>query len=403
MRLGELLVHLGRVTADDVTRALEYQRQHGGYMGDALIRLGALTREELRWTLADQYDIPFVRLRPESIDRGLAAMVPAAWAREHHMLPVLRDGDQITVVIGDVTDLEKLEEVRRMTGAGSVQPALSSPEAIQELVDSVYAPAVAPPARLTDFLAEALAHGAAALGVSVRRGGAVGWYRVVETVHRPLLDDWEAELAAALAPFPPLTGSGTPALREWRGLLQLAGQHRSVDCTAVGQGCALEWAARVRARLEDPLVAAQMPERTAVALRARLSAGPLVVRVHAPDDAALNDPVALAVAALPALLLGSGARAIHLSDQAVPVGGGTLALTRDGTPELAALEAFSVQALTLDVARFGPAEAQAARRVAPFVAVRARAGADFGADLELRLEQDADGLTWSLGAEHGED
>ena len=60
IRLGEMLVQMGRVTADEVERALAHQHAHGGYMGDALVALGILTREELGWGLANQHDIPFV-------------------------------------------------------------------------------------------------------------------------------------------------------------------------------------------------------------------------------------------------------------------------------------------------------------------------------------------------------
>jgi hypothetical protein len=406
MRLGELLVHLGRVTEEEVTAALAHQQSHGGYMGDALIEMGALTREELRWTLADQYDIPFVRLRPENIDRGLAAMVPAAWAREHHMLPVLRDGDRVTVVLGDVTDLEKLEEVRRMTGAASVEPALSSPEMIQELVDAVYAPVVQPPARLTELVADALTHGAVAIGVSVRRGVAEGWYRVVETVRRPLLPDWEAELADLVSPLPPLTTCTSAAHRGWRALLSRAGESWSVDCSAVGQGRALEWAARLTGAVPRALAGASLEPDVVLEARTAMARGPLLVKLSAPADAPLADAVARAVASLPSLLLGPGTRSLHLCDAAMGAGGDTLVVQLQDSlaAEVARLEAFAPQALSAQLDRLDEEGARALRRAAPFVAVHPRVAADFSFDLELHLRPDAGGFTWSLsGPGNGED
>jgi hypothetical protein len=408
MRLGELLVHLGRVTEDQVAAALEHQRAHGGYMGDALIEMGALSREELRWTLADQYDIPFVRLRPENIDRGLAAMVPAAWAREHHMLPVLRDGDRVTVVIGDVTDLEKLEEVRRMTGAGAVEPALSSPELIQELVESVYAPAVQPPGRLLELVTDAVTHDAVALGVSVRGGSAIGWYRVVETVHRPLLPEWEAELADLFAPAPLLTAAPTASPRTWRGLLTLGERSWWVDCAAAGQGRSLEWSAKLIAFAPHGLVNPTIDPDVSDAVRTALMRGPVLASVQAPRDSELSDAVARAVSGLPELLLGPGFRSIHVTDARVCAGRDTLVLqVRDGVErELQALEAFSPQAVSADVDRVGGSDAEAFRRAAPLTVVRGRSpdAPAFPHDLELHLRLDAGGFTWSLsGAGNGED
>ena len=40
-RLGELLVARGFVTADDLAKALGFQKQFGGRLGGALLRLGA--------------------------------------------------------------------------------------------------------------------------------------------------------------------------------------------------------------------------------------------------------------------------------------------------------------------------------------------------------------------------
>jgi hypothetical protein len=229
---------------------------------------------------------------------------------------------------------------------------------------------------------------------------------VVETVHRPILPEWESELAAALSPLPPLTVADSPAHRAWRALLQLRGQHWMVECAALGQGCCLEWAAQVRGPLPQALVTVRVRQSAGDAVRAHLLTGPVLVRVAAPDDPALDEAVGRALAALPALLLGPDTRAIHLADAPVPTGGETLAVQVDGplAERLAALEAFSPQAVTLDVERFAAEDAEALRHAAPFGAVRARSTADFTFDLELQLRLEPAGFSWFLsGADNGED
>ena len=287
MRIGELLVHLGRITPAQVEEALAHQQSRGGFLGDALIRLGFITRDELRWTLADQHDIPFVRLHPDHIDHGLAALTPAAWAREHHILPVLRDGDRVTAVIGDVADLEKLDEVRRLTGAAAVEAALSPPETIRDLIDAVYGPAPQPPSRFAQLVSEALSYGAESLGVSVRDGAAVGWYRIVETVYRPLEADWVSELRESVSPLAYALDGGH---RAWPALLAAGGAVWRVECQALGQGRSLEWMARLVARVPEGLGSAAIDPDLRESVQRAMARGPSTFRMAVPPRATLPSP-----------------------------------------------------------------------------------------------------------------
>ncbi|HEU4881909.1 MAG TPA: hypothetical protein VFT45_06685, partial [Longimicrobium sp.] len=265
IRLGELLVQMGRVTPDEVERALEHQREHGGYVGDSLVALGILTRDELWWGLADQHGIPFVHLRAEHIDHALAARVPAAWAREHSVLPVLWDEGRVTVVMREVSGLELLDEVRLLTGATEVVPTLSSPEAIAELIEAVHGDATR--LGVAALLAEAFARGATALGISVRPGRATGWYLAGDVASRALGPAWRAELDALVAPaFADGDGTAGAAAR-WSATARVGSELRLLECSAVGNGEVLEWAAVPGERVDtDP---ARMQADAALVQRAR--------------------------------------------------------------------------------------------------------------------------------------
>ena len=304
IRLGEMLVQMGRVTADEVERALAHQRAHGGYMGDALVALGILTRDELWWGLANQHDIPFVHLRPENIDHELAARVPAAWAAEHRMLPVLWDEGRVTVLMPDVERLDRLEEVRLLTGASEVVPALTSPQAIAELIEAVHGPAER--VGVAALLAEALEAGATGFGVSARPGRAVGWYRADAVVCRVLAPDWRGELATLVEP------AGDPGTEgRWTAVARVGSELWMLECHALARGQATEWAAVPGQRLAaDPAHVHADPALVQGAREAR-RAGGLAARV-ACDPGAERAAEAL-LALLPARLLGDSVRALHLS------------------------------------------------------------------------------------------
>jgi hypothetical protein len=387
--IGEILVGLGRISPDDVERALAYQREWGGYFGDALVALDLATPAEVKWGLADQYDLPFVNLRPDGIDRSVASLVPPGWAREHLVLPVLRDGDTVTVVLSDPRDLGRLIEVQQFTGAANVEAALSTPATLRALIDAVHGEPDISPVPVLRFLLEALESGAEEVGVSVRPGYAGGWSRRQAVTHRALEGDALAELTRLVSPFP--DSASAPGVRRWPARIALSGLAWSAECHAVGEGAALEWAARVTGREAADAAAWVDPDARAAVGRA-LRHGTVVVEAWADDEAALER----ALPGLPALLLEREPRSVHLTDGAAAAGAAiTVPVGESLRESLAALHPFALDALSLDVAEAEATDVAAARHAAPLVVARLRGGAVADADFRLVLRREGDALLWT--------
>src|ERR1700722_4670460 len=58
MNLGDILVAKGLVSAEDIKRALEHQRENGGRLGGSLVALGMLTTEQIDRVLEDAPQAP---------------------------------------------------------------------------------------------------------------------------------------------------------------------------------------------------------------------------------------------------------------------------------------------------------------------------------------------------------
>jgi hypothetical protein len=58
MNLGDILVAKGLVSAEDIKRALENQRQNGGRLGESIVSLGLLTHEQINKVLEDAPQAP---------------------------------------------------------------------------------------------------------------------------------------------------------------------------------------------------------------------------------------------------------------------------------------------------------------------------------------------------------
>jgi hypothetical protein len=401
--LGQILVDLGRITPGQVDAALEHQKEHGGYFGDALVSLGFLTRDALNWTLADQFGLAYVQLRPENIDVAIAALVPAEWARAHMVVPILRAGDTVAVAIADPRSVERLDEVRRFTGAAEVEASLASPENVRELIEAVHG-RNAPPIALQRLVAQALDAGARAMGVSVRPGRTIGWYRTDTTVSRHLDGTWQEELEAMVSPLPPLALSPVYGVRSWPAILTAPGGSWRVECRALGRGDAVEWSADLEAKIPATVAVAPLGDALMQVLRSAVEAGGATIQVHSCEQsghpqAVSDETLEATFPTLPLSLGGMEIRSIHLSDRPVAVAQGLLyVLVRGSLAEsLAGLESFSLEAVTLDVERMAPEDLAAARRVAPVVAFRSRSGAGpaLAPDFSLCLRVDGAGLVWS--------
>jgi hypothetical protein len=382
-----------------VERALEHQRARGGAFGEALVELGLVTPAEVEWVLADQYDLPLVQLRPGAIDRATAASVPAEWAREHLVLPVLRDDGTVTAVLADPRKIGLLEEVQRFTGAERVEGALATEATVRELIESVHGPAL-PSVAVDAFVAEALDAGAAQLGVSARGGVATGWYRREGAlVRRALEPRWLDALAALVDPPTPPHAPPGPGVRRWPAVLRSRGAEHSVESHVVGGEERLEWVLRVGAALHAGHAAARVDAPALAAVAAALAAGSAVVSVR-PGGEAMHARVALrsALSKLPQALRGPDARSVHVHEGPAEADEGCI-FVEAATPlagTLAALEPFALDAVTVDVARLAEEDVAAARRVAPLVAVRAPEGGGLAAEVRLRLEGAGEGLAWTL-------
>jgi hypothetical protein len=395
-QLGEMFVNLGLITEEDVEHALAHQREFGGYFGDALVQLGLVTQDQVRWGLADQYDIPFVQIRPENIDRRTAVTVPASWAREHLILPVLRDGTTVTVILADPASVKRLDEVRRFTRAERVEAALSSATTIRELIDSVHGEGSGPPIAFREWIGDALAAGASQVGISVRGDRVRGWSRGEDNAVRKLEDGWMEELLRVVSPFPEAPRGEA---RSWPAVVAVNGTCWNAECHAIGHGRTLEWTAQIRAALPRSFPAVQVDDDVRDAIAAASARGSVTIRLIE-SDAGEADLLDVMAATLPVSVCGGDCRSVHLADRAVAVPPGVFRVAAGESLErtIASLGVFALDVLTVDVNAMSAADLAAARQVAPLVVVRIRSATpdDFAADLNICLRARGDELFWTF-------
>jgi chain length determinant protein tyrosine kinase EpsG len=70
-RIGGILAEEGKLGAKDIERVMELQQTNGLRFGEAALRLGLITAEDLRGAVAKQYDLPHLLPGNESISSEL--------------------------------------------------------------------------------------------------------------------------------------------------------------------------------------------------------------------------------------------------------------------------------------------------------------------------------------------
>jgi len=130
-RLGEWLLELEAVAPADLERALQWQAESGGRLGSVLVRMGALSEEELYRALGQQSGLPALSdlslVAREAVADALKVLpLSAAWWLRQRALPWLQVGGTLSVAAVDPWDTD-LREALDAAGQTAVDWQLLSP------------------------------------------------------------------------------------------------------------------------------------------------------------------------------------------------------------------------------------------------------------------------------------
>lgn len=115
MRLGELLVKEGLVTAEGVEEALEAQVVHGGRLGTNLVELGLLSEQDLAKSLGKLHNTAFASGEMVPDPKALE-LVKLNHADDKEYLPMRVDATRLSLAVVNPHDFETLDALAFKTG-----------------------------------------------------------------------------------------------------------------------------------------------------------------------------------------------------------------------------------------------------------------------------------------------
>ena len=136
-KFGELLLRTGKIDQQQLQEALAYQKEQGGRLGTALVKLTHITENQLVDALSQHFGVPSVDLTEIEIDEVVVKIIPADIARKYTIVPVSKAGATVTVAMLDPSNVFAMDDVKFMTGY-KVEPVVAAETGIRGAIDRYY-------------------------------------------------------------------------------------------------------------------------------------------------------------------------------------------------------------------------------------------------------------------------
>ena len=135
---GELLVARGLLTRRGLIEALNDQREHGGRLGEVLLRLKMLCEEDVTHALAEYLSMEYVRLDDASkIDMDVARTLPENVAKRFCLALIGETDDKIIVAMADPLNVIAIDTIA-LKMKRQIKAVISSPREIRHAIEMIY-------------------------------------------------------------------------------------------------------------------------------------------------------------------------------------------------------------------------------------------------------------------------
>ncbi|OIN98704.1 type IV-A pilus assembly ATPase PilB [Candidatus Desantisbacteria bacterium CG1_02_38_46] len=136
-KFGEFLTESKVITDGQLKSGLQNQKKEGGTLGQALIRLGFVSEEDMNKYLSDYYGVSYVDIKQYEIDPQVLALIPEQIVRKYKVIPLDKMNNNLTIVTADLTNVFIFDELRVITGC-DITSLLTSESEINSAIERYY-------------------------------------------------------------------------------------------------------------------------------------------------------------------------------------------------------------------------------------------------------------------------
>jgi len=133
VRLGDALVRQGVLSQEQLSQALAEQKVSGRMLGEILVDLGVINASALLKTLSQRLGVPGCQLRHGLIDPSLLKLIGEQEAERLKVLPLFKFRDTLTVAMAEPQSLPTIDRLRQLTGC-RIRPVVALESNILEFI-----------------------------------------------------------------------------------------------------------------------------------------------------------------------------------------------------------------------------------------------------------------------------
>jgi len=139
VELGAMLVKAGKITQEQLDKALVLMQDNKTPLEQTLVSIGAVESEDdITSFVGKQLNMGTLRLSDVELNPEIVKLIPLDIARKFNVIAVSKLGRNLIVAISDQNNIYVLDAVKFITGC-SIQPVISPEKAILKAIDTYYA------------------------------------------------------------------------------------------------------------------------------------------------------------------------------------------------------------------------------------------------------------------------
>jgi general secretion pathway protein E len=137
-RLGEILSEQVGFDLEKIEEALQHQNERGGRIGEILMGMKVVTAEDVINALSAQLDLPVVdEIDVSAVDAELVRRIPINFAKQQMVLPLSQTTDEVVVAVSDPLNTFAQDDVRMLLGQ-PIRTVLATGQVILDGINRLY-------------------------------------------------------------------------------------------------------------------------------------------------------------------------------------------------------------------------------------------------------------------------
>jgi len=137
MKLGDLLLSVGKINEEQLKRALVKQRSTGEKIGEVLVDMGLVSELDIIEVLEFQLGIPHVNLSKYTINAEITNIVSEDFARKNILIPIEKYKNRLKVAMADPLNLFIIDDLKIISGL-EIEPVISTRNDIFNSIDRYF-------------------------------------------------------------------------------------------------------------------------------------------------------------------------------------------------------------------------------------------------------------------------